>query len=138
LSPSIAPEIAGKVPLSGANAVYKCVPVWGAGCGWRLRSFSAALAAALFGSGVGVGLVRAVGASAAGGVLGTSAQPTMKNEAQMARAASAIKREIFRRPLELPMASVVSLGCFLRFVILIRRERSVFYGRFCTGWSESP
>jgi hypothetical protein len=138
LSPSIAPEIAGKVPPAGRNAVYKCVPVCGAGRGWRLRSFSAALAAALFGAGVGVGLVREVGGGAAGGVLGTSAQPTMKNEAQMARAACAVKREMFRRPLDLPMTSVVSLGCFLRFVILIGRERSVFYGRFCTGRSESP
>jgi len=40
-----------------AIARYKCVPVCEAGRGLRLRSFSAALAAALFGSGEGVGLV---------------------------------------------------------------------------------
>jgi hypothetical protein len=127
------------MPLSGANADYKCVPVCGAGRGWRLRSFSAAFAAALFGSGAGVGLVLGAGAGAAAGVPGTSAQLTIKNEAQTVRSARAIKREMLRS-LDLPIASVVSLGCFLRFVILIlaRRGRvSVFYGRFCTGRSES-
>jgi hypothetical protein len=36
---------------------YRCEPVCGAGRGVRLRSFWAALAAALFGSGEGAGLV---------------------------------------------------------------------------------
>ena len=82
------------MPLSAANSAYKCVPVCGAGRGWRLRSFSAAFAAALFGSGVGEGLVLGAGASAGGGVLGTSTQLTMKNEAQRARSPSAMKREM--------------------------------------------
>jgi hypothetical protein len=136
LSPSIAPEIAGKVPLSGANPVYKCVPVCGAGRGWRLRSLSAALAAALFGCGVGAGLVAAVGATA-GGEFGTSAQLAMKNEAQRTRSAPAIKSEMFLA-VDLPMTPLVSLGCFLRFVILIGRRTVSVYGRFCTARSESP
>jgi hypothetical protein len=40
-----------------AMARYKWVPVCGAGRGLRFRSFSAAFAAALFGSGEVVGLV---------------------------------------------------------------------------------
>jgi len=42
------------------------------------------------------------------------------------------KEEMFRRPVDLPMIRVVSLGCFLRFVILIR-PGTVSFSFFMAG-----